>query len=122
MFAEPSVKPTEVDVNELVLRLRVTSSQLCTPLGEPAEDGVNSEASDDSPGLLCFCTVTLACGAATLLTNARLRVARGRVYGLVGANDSGKSTLLRAIHERRVAGFPTAGELVTALVETGVGE
>jgi len=122
VFAEPSVEPTEVDVNELVLRLRETSSQLCAPLDEPAEDDVNSEASDDSPGLLCSCTVTLACGAATLLTNARLRLARGRVYGLLRANDCGKSTLLRAIHERHVAAFPTVGELVTSLVEHGVGE
>ena len=41
------------------------------------------------------------------------------MYGLVGGNDSGKSTLLRAIHEGRVKGFP---KLRSSLVEHGVGE
>jgi len=76
----------------------------------------------ESLGVMCDCTLTLACGAATLLAGARLRLARGQVYGLIGANDSGKSTLLKALHDRRVVGFPDASQLVTALVEHGVGE
>jgi elongation factor 3 len=88
-------------------------------LGDGDDDGLGN---GEHLGVLCDCSLTLACGAATLLAGARLRLARGQVYGLIGANDSGKSTLLRALHDRRVVGFPDASQLVTALVEHGVGE
>ncbi|OLP90915.1 Elongation factor 3B [Symbiodinium microadriaticum] len=42
-------------------------------------------------------------------------------YG-VRPNDCGKSTLLRAINNEQVDGFPPKSELVTAFVEHGIGE
>jgi elongation factor 3 len=89
---------------------------------ETLKDEFGVEAKATSEDVICDCTFTLACGAATLLSGAHLRLVRGCVYGLVGANDSGKSALLRAIHDRRVLGFPSASELLSALVEHGVGE
>lgn len=103
----------------------VEGQQASSPDMKPCDaDRENSEDEDPNVplGTLCDCTFTLACGAATLLNCARLKLCRGRVYGLVGANDSGKSTLLRAIHERRVAGLPSTEDLVSTLVEHGVGE
>eukprot|EP00927_Polykrikos_kofoidii_P016508 TRINITY_DN17474_c6_g1_i1.p1 TRINITY_DN17474_c6_g1~~TRINITY_DN17474_c6_g1_i1.p1 ORF type:complete len:1446 (-),score=336.39 TRINITY_DN17474_c6_g1_i1:39-4058(-) len=124
-------------------RLRTLMRSLCTIvrcLSTSPQDGdgvdndeANDEGDSNSGGEfeiegggggtpLCECTFTLACGAATLLKDATLRLRRGRVYGLIGGNDSGKSSLLKAIHERRVAGFPPVGRLVSSLVEHGVGD
>ncbi|CAE7232073.1 tef3, partial [Symbiodinium natans] len=105
----------------LLASLRSVAEQIAASPAEAAEDPA-SESEEEQFPLLCDCTFTLACGAATLLTEARLQLRRGHVYGVVGGNDSGKSTLLRAIHDRRVSGFPPASELRTALVEHGVGE
>ncbi|CAJ1389398.1 unnamed protein product [Effrenium voratum] len=108
------------DIKALVTSLRTVAERLaCTP-DDP--EHLSSDSEEERLPLLCDCTFTLACGAATLLTDARLQLRRGCVYGLVGGNDSGKSTLLRAIHDRRVTGFPPASELRTSLVEHGVGE
>merc|ERR1719428_1369003 len=43
-------------------------------------------------------------------------------YGLLGANDCGKTTLMRAIDNEQVEGFPPKSELKTAFVEHGIGE
>ncbi|CAJ1336721.1 unnamed protein product [Effrenium voratum] len=84
--------------------------------GEDVED-LEEEGED-----LCNCVFTLGYGALTLLNNTRLHLKRGRCYGLCGPNDCGKSTLLKAINNEQVDGFPPKSELVTAFVEHGVGE
>lgn len=112
---------------KLVGELRGIGSALSSKTLEQKEkcgfwEDENESDEDNRKNVICDCTLTLACGAATLLNRSHLRLTRGRVYGLVGANDSGKSTLLRALHDRRVVGFPSASELTSALVEHGVGE
>jgi len=47
---------------------------------------------------------------------------RGGNYGLLGPNDCGKTTLMRAINNEQVDGFPPKSELKTAFVEHGIGE
>ena len=42
-----------------------------------------------------------------LLSNATVKLARGRRYGLIGKNGVGKSTLLKAIARRELPGFPS---------------
>merc|ERR1711959_250752 len=59
---------------------------------------------------------------AVALTNARLHLKRGKCYGLLGPNDCGKTTLMRAINNEQVDGFPPKSELRTAFVEHGIGE
>lgn len=46
-----------------------------------------------------------------------MRLIRGRRYGLCGPNGVGKSTLMRAIANGQVDGFPPADELRTVYVE-----
>ena len=55
---------------------------------------------------LCDCTLSLAYGAKILLNSARLVLERGRRYGLCGPNGVGKSTLMRALADGQVEGFP----------------
>merc|ERR1719473_2098081 len=71
---------------------------------------------------LCNCVFTLGYGSLTLLNNTRLHLKRGRNYGLLGPNDCGKTTLMRAISNEQVEGFPPKSELKTAFVEHGIGE
>merc|ERR1719412_508050 len=71
---------------------------------------------------LCNCVFTLGYGSLTLLNNTRLHLKRGMNYGLLGPNDCGKTTLMRAINNEQVEGFPPKSELKTAFVEHGIGE
>ncbi|PNG98978.1 Elongation factor 3B, partial [Tetrabaena socialis] len=78
----------------------------------------SSEYFDDEEGdELCNCEFSLAYGAKILLNNAALRLKRGRRYGLCGPNGVGKSTLMRAISNGQVDGFPPKEILRTVYVE-----
>mmetsp|Transcript_2433 Transcript_2433/g.3685 ORF Transcript_2433/g.3685 Transcript_2433/m.3685 type:complete len:1030 (-) Transcript_2433:2210-5299(-) len=78
----------------------------------------NTEYFDDEEGdELCNCDFSLAYGAKILLNNAALRLKRGRRYGLCGPNGVGKSTLMRAIANGQVDGFPPKDVLRTIYVE-----
>merc|ERR1719428_474696 len=81
-------------------------------------DDVEDEEGED----LCNCVFTLGYGSLTLLNNTRLYLKRGMNYGLLGPNDCGKTTLMRAINNEQVDGFPPKSELRTAFVEHGIGE
>ena len=52
---------------------------------------------DDTAEELCNCQFTLAYGTKILLHNTSMRLKRGAKYGLLGGNESGKTTLMRAI-------------------------
>ena len=43
-------------------------------------------------------------------------------YGLLGANDCGKTTLMRSINNGQLVGFPSKDILKTAFVKHGIGE
>jgi elongation factor 3 len=68
---------------------------------------------------LCDC-FSLAYGNKVLLKKTRLVLHRGYRYGLIGKNDSGKTSLMRAIAEYRVEGFPEQDVLKTMFVETDI--
>ncbi|KAG0049606.1 translational elongation factor EF-1 alpha [Gryganskiella cystojenkinii] len=67
--------------------------------------------------LLCDCEFSLAYGGMILLNKTRLNLRRGQRYGLCGPNGVGKSTLMRAIADGQLEGFPPADELRTVFVE-----
>ncbi len=75
---------------------------------------------EDDGELLCDCEFTLAYGTKILLHNTKLRLKKGYKYGLLGQNDSGKTTLMRAIAEGSVDGFPDADEVKTVFVEADI--
>lgn len=62
--------------------------------------------------ILCNVEFKLAYGGKILLNTTHFHVRRGRVYGLLGHNGCGKSTLMRAISSGALAGFPGAEELM----------
>merc|ERR1712012_603421 len=96
-----------------------STCDLCFKAANSIEaDEVEEEEGQD----LCNCVFTLGYGSLTLLNNTRLYLKRGGNYGLLGPNDCGKTTLMRAINNEQVEGFPPKSELKTAFVEHGIGE
>jgi elongation factor 3 len=81
--------------------------------GEDEEVPEDEEEGED----LCNCQFSLAYGAKILLNTATLRLKRGHRYGLCGKNGTGKSTLMRAITNGQVEGFPSPDEVRTFYVE-----
>lgn len=66
---------------------------------------------------LANCEFSLAYGGMILLNNTNLRLTRGQRYAILGPNGCGKSTLMRAIANGQLEGFPPADELKTVFVE-----
>merc|ERR1712151_130983 len=88
-----------------------------------AANSIEAEEVEEEEGEdLCNCVFTLGYGSLTLLNNTRLYLKRGGNYGLLGPNDCGKTTPMRAINHEQVEGFPPKSELKTAFVEHGIGE
>jgi len=78
------------------------------------------EDEDDDAEELCNCEFSLAYGTKILLNNAKIRLKRGRAYGLLGPNDCGKSTFMRAVANEQVDGFPPRSEVLTVYVESDI--
>merc|ERR1712176_1727264 len=75
---------------------------------------------DDDAEELCNCTFTLAYGTKILLHNTKMKLLRGRNYGLLGPNDCGKTTLMRSIANNQVEGFPDVSQVKTVFVEADI--
>lgn len=80
-----------------------------------AEAAKNRVDDDEEGEDLCNCEFSLAYGAKILLNNATMRLKRGKRYGLCGPNGVGKSTLMRAIVNGQVDGFPPKEQVGTWL-------
>lgn len=89
----------------------------CTEMAKPVDqDGADDDSGED----LCNCQFTLAYGTKILLHNTTMRLKRGAKYGLLGGNESGKTTLMRSIANGSVEGFPDASEVRTVFVEADI--
>eukprot|EP01134_Creolimax_fragrantissima_P004348 CFRG4348T1 len=78
------------------------------------------EEGEEDAEELCNTNFSLAYGSKILLSNTQLKLMRGNRYGLIGQNDSGKTSLMRAIADNRVEGFPSPDEVRTIFVETDI--
>merc|ERR1712166_1152780 len=65
---------------------------------------------------------SLAYGTVTLLRETKLHLKKFKFYGLLGPTNCGKTTLMHAISQEKVEGFPKRDELVTIFVEHDVEE
>lgn len=104
-FLAASPDPVQV-ANEWVIK--------SATIGEEADEALEDEEEGED---LCNCQFSLAYGAKILLNTATLRLKRGHRYGLCGRNGTGKSTLMRAITNGQVEGFPSPDEVRTFYVE-----
>lgn len=72
---------------------------------------------DDDAEELCDLRFNLAYGGKILLHRTRLKLRRGHRYALVGQNGVGKTTLMNAINNGKLDGWPA--HLKTAYVDSG---
>mmetsp|Transcript_19208 Transcript_19208/g.28697 ORF Transcript_19208/g.28697 Transcript_19208/m.28697 type:complete len:1038 (-) Transcript_19208:524-3637(-) len=98
--------------DEVVEAVRVEAEKM---LVVPEEDDDEDDAEE-----LCNCQFTLAYGTKILLHNTKMKLKRGKRYGLLGGNDSGKTTLMRSIANNQVEGFPDVTEVRTVFVEADI--
>ena len=86
---------------------------------EDAMRGIVEEEAEDAAEL-CNCKFTLAYGSKILLKNTQLTLLKGVKYGLLGGNECGKTSLLKAIANDQVEGFPPSTEVRTVFVEADI--
>jgi elongation factor 3 len=97
------------------------SEQLFEEAKKVMASGAENIDEDDSEGqVVADCEFTLAYGTKILLHNARIKLKKGMKYGLVGQNDCGKTTLMRAIAEGSIDGWPDSHEIRPVFVETDI--
>jgi len=108
--------PETIRANSAIEVARDLLQKLAKDEGETVEAFADEEEGED----LCNCTFSLAYGAKILLNTATLRLKRGHRYGLCGRNGTGKSTLMRAIDNGQVEGFPSKDVVRTFMVEHDV--
>lgn len=93
---------------------------LCAECKDMVKMVAPKDEDDDSAEELCNCVFTLAYGTKILLHNTTMRLKRGAKYGLLGGNDSGKTTLMRSIANGSVEGFPDPSTVRTVFVEADI--
>jgi len=120
MLALKNLKPDEwnTTLGPFIKDEKAIASMLETLSAHVKVEEEKEEADDAEQ--LCDCQFSLAYGNKVLLNQTVLKLKRGYRYGLCGKNDSGKTTLMRAIADQQVEGFPPADELRTMFVETDV--
>merc|ERR1719345_494708 len=75
------------------------------------------EDEDDEGVDLYKGSFSLAYGTLTLLRDTKMHLKRNKFYGLLGPNQCGKTTLMRAITNEQLEGFPKRDELKSVFVE-----
>ncbi len=108
-----SVLVGSTKTSEHIDSLRLECREMTKPIPPKDDD-------DDTAEELCNCQFTLAYGTKILLHNTTMRLKRGAKYGLLGGNDSGKSTLMRSIANGSVEGFPDPSLVRTVFVEADI--
>jgi elongation factor 3 len=85
---------------------------------EVASKPVEEIEEEDTDGVdLYKGSFSLAYGTLTLLRDTKMHLKRNRFYGLLGPNQCGKTTLMRAIANEQLEGFPKRDELKSVFVE-----
>merc|ERR1719424_285997 len=109
------------------------SIAICAPYGDAIDEirtkmelasrpAVEVEEEDTEGVDLYKGNFSLAYGTLTLLRDAKMHLKRDRFYGLLGPNQCGKTTLMRAITNEQLEGFPKRDELKSIFVEHEIEE
>ena len=69
---------------------------------------------------LCDLHFSLAYGSNILLNDSRLHLKKGFKYGVIASKSAGKTTMMRAISNGQVEGFPTKEELRCIFIENDI--
>jgi elongation factor 3 len=113
-----------VDTNEFTIdNLKFVSSneKICEKLFNEYENFIKKTDItnvEENATKLCSCEFTLGYGSKILLHKTKLELYKGFKYGLIGSNNSGKSTLMKSMATRQLESFPQ--ELKSVYVETDI--
>ncbi|KAJ3384070.1 translational elongation factor EF-1 alpha [Lobulomyces angularis] len=116
LWEEEYISPYLVEVIGGEVITRSVVSKVLDKLIELSGNGNKDAESDLDEDLITNCEFSLGYGAMVLLRKAKLRLKRGAIYGICGANGCGKSTLLKAIAKGQVDGFPPQDKVRTYMV------
>jgi len=114
---------SEIVVTEVLDRLYEAATGTKRVPGDEAFLGggyMPPDAEEEALPDLCNCEFSLAYGGKILLNTAGLHLKKGKRYGLVGRNGCGKSTLMKAISNGQLQGFPGKDIVKTCYVEHGI--
>lgn len=84
------------------------------------DTAVSQEEEDEIAETICDLQFSLAYGTNILLNDARLHILKGKKYGIIANKSAGKTTLMRAIANGQIAGFPLPSEVRTAFIENDI--
>jgi elongation factor 3 len=96
--------------------------EICSKLQASTKAPEEVEEEDEEGVDLYKGNFSLAYGTLTLLRDASMRLKRNKFYGLLGPNQCGKTTLMRAIVNEQLEGFPKRDELKSIFVEHEIPE
>ena len=104
----PCFTEGEIAAAAAVEATRVACAEM---VGEGAASGESKEYVDEDPDAedLCNLEFSLAYGSKILLNNSRLHLKKGFKYGVMSEKSAGKTTMMRAIANGQVEGFPYEG-------------
>jgi len=114
---EPYLSQSEVPITSNNGGVIETFRTACVAAFTDMDDAESYGGDDDDAEELCDLRFNLAYGGKILLHQTKLRLLRGRRYALVGQNGVGKTTLMNAITNGKIDGWPH--ELTTAYVDSG---
>jgi len=100
-----------------VMNLALEKCRVATQGEETDFEDDDAESKDLYKGVF-----SLAYGNLTLLNNTKLQLKRNKFYGLLGPNNCGKTTMMRAIANEQLEGFPKRDELKSVFVEHEIEE
>merc|ERR1712166_824243 len=86
-------------------------------VGEAAAMG---ETKADGREDICDLQFSLAYGSKILLNNSRLHLRKGCKYGVISEKSAGKTTMMRAISNGQVEGFPTPAMCRSIFIENDI--
>jgi elongation factor 3 len=88
--------------------------------GETKADCVDENDMTDGREDICDLTFSLAYGSKILLNNSRLHLRKGCKYGVISEKSAGKTTMMRAISNGQVEGFPTQEQCRSIFIENDI--
>ena len=101
---------TICDAEAVVEKLRSYCAGKAGIVGSSSDNQLVADEDEDDPTPdLCDLHFSLAYGSNILLNNSRLHLKKGYKYGIIANKSAGKTTMMRAISNGQVEGFPYEG-------------
>ena len=113
---EPILKGYQSDrLTELVDKIHTRSIELGCNDSDVSNIESHVDDEDESIPDICNLHFSLAYGSKILLNHSKLHLKKGFKYGIISEKSAGKTTMMRAISNGQVEGFPTSTDGVRSI-------